>query len=272
MSEHIQKTEHDAMVEEVWRRYLTTGEFGKERRQRHFFRLLPGAPRCKNCYAPFQGLGSRIVRMLYQKQPSKLNPQLCNFCDVFASRHQGGAEVELALLFADVRGSTPIAESMEPLAYSKLINRFYTTATQVMVRSDALIDKITGDQVAGIYVTGFAGPNYTARALEAAREILKATGHNSADGPWIPIGAGVHTDVAFVGSVGSPQGAYDITVLGDAANTTARLASSAKQGEILLSNAAYAAITPALGPLEQRQLQLKGKSDPLLVHVLPANQ
>lgn len=191
MSEQGLKTEHDAMVEDIWRRYLTTGEFGKERRQRHFFRLLPGAPRCK------------------------------------------------------------------------------TTATQIMVRSDALIDKITGDQVVGIYVTGFAGPDYTARALQAAREILQATGHNSAQGPWIPIGIGVHAGVAFVGSVGSPQGAYDITVLGDAANTTARLASSAAQGETLLSDAAYKAIRPTLGPLEQRRLQLKGKSDSLLVHVLP---
>lgn len=263
-----EQAEHEAMVQDVWRRYLTTGDFGKERRQRRFFRLLPGAPRCKNCYAPFQGAGSAVVRFLYHKQPSRLNPQLCNFCDVFASRYQGGAEVELSLLFADVRGSTPLAESMDPLAYSKLINRFYNTATQIMVRSDALIDKITGDQVVGIYVPGFTGPAHAERALQAARDILKATGHNRPEGPWIPLGAGVHSGVAFVGSVGSPHGASDITVLGDAANTTARLASSAAQGEILVSDAAYRAVT-GLGALEQRRLELKGKSQPILVHVLP---
>ena len=266
----LEQAEQEAMVEDVWRRYLTTGDFGKERRQRQFFRLLPGTPRCKNCYAPFQGMGSAIVRLVYQKQPSKLNPQLCNFCDVFASRYQGGAEVELSLLFADVRGSTTLAESMDTRAYSKLINRFYNTATQIMVRSDALIDKITGDQVVGIYVPGFTGSAHARRALQAAQDILRATGHGRGRAPWIPIGIGIHTGVAFVGSVGSPQGASDITVLGDAANTAARLSSSAGRGEILLSDVAYSTNASVLGALEQRQLELKGKSEPMRVHVLPS--
>lgn len=262
------QAEREAMIEDVWRRYLTTGEFGKERRQRHLFRLLPGAPRCKNCYAPFQGVGSAIVRFFYQKEPSKLNPQLCNFCDVFASRFPGGAEVELSLLFADVRGSTTLAEGMSPTDYSKLINRFYNTATQIMVRSDALIDKIIGDQVAALYVPGFVGPAHASRALEAAQKLLKETGHGRPEGPWIPIGAGVHTGVAFVGSVGSENGATDITVLGDVANTAARLASSARQGEILVSDAAYGAAALQGEALERRELALKGKREPVLVHVV----
>jgi adenylate cyclase len=263
-----ERSEQETMVEDVWRRYLTTGEFGKERRQRHFFRLLPGAPRCKNCYAPFQGVGSAVVRLLYRKEPSNLNPQLCNFCDVFARRFQGGAEVALTLLFADVRGSTTLAENMDPMAYSRLINRFYNTATQVMVRSDALIDKIIGDQVAGIYVPGFAGPAHAQRALQAGKMLLQATGHSGPDGPWIPIGVGVHSGTAFVGSVVSEAGTSDITVLGDAANTAARLASSARQGEILISHAAFKVAGMDGVRLEQRRLELKGKSEPMLVHVL----
>jgi adenylate cyclase len=109
------QSEQDAMIERLWRTYLTTGEFEKERRQRQFFRLLPGNPRCKNCYAPFQGVGSIVVRLVYKKQPSNLNPQLCNVCELFARQYQGGAEIELSLLFADVRGSTNLAESMSPL-------------------------------------------------------------------------------------------------------------------------------------------------------------
>jgi adenylate cyclase len=263
-----EQSERDAMVEQLWRKYLTTGEFEKERRQRHFFRWLPGTPRCKNCYAPFQGSGSIVVKLVYGKQPSNLNPQLCNICERFARQYQGGAEIELSLLFADVRGSTNLAEAMSPLDFSKLINRFYNTATQVMVRTDALIDKIIGDQAAGMYVPGFAGPAHARRALEAAREILRATGHARPEGPWIPLGAGVHTGTAFVGSVGSEGGTSDITVLGDAANTAARLASSARQGEILISDAAHSAIGLDLGQLEVRHLELKGKSQPVLVHVL----
>lgn len=257
------------MVEDLWRTYLTTGKFERERRQRHLFRWLPGTPRCKNCYAPFGGAGGTVVRLLYGKQPSNLNPQLCNVCEQFARRYQGGAEIELSLLFADVRGSTNLAEGMSPLDYSRLINRFYNAATHVLVRSDALIDKIVGDQVVAMFVPGFAGPRHARRALEAAQEILRATGHARPEGPWIPLGAGVHTGTAFVGSVGTEGGTSDITVLGDAANTTARLASAARQGEVLISDAAYTAAGLHLGQLERRHLQLKGKTEPVLVHVLP---
>lgn len=263
-----QQTERDAMVEHLWRKYLTTGEFEKERRQRNFFRLLPGTPRCKNCYAPFQGAGSTVVKIIYGKQPSNLNPQLCNICDVFATRYQGGAEIELSLLFADVRGSTSLSESMSPLEFSKLINRFYNTATRVMVRSNALIDKIIGDQVAAMYVPGFAGEEHAQRAVEAAQEILRATNHDRPEGPWIPLGVGVHTGTAFVGSVGSEEGTSDITVLGEAPNMAARLASSAGQGEILISDAAYCAAGLDQDVLEIRHLELKGISRQVDVHVL----
>jgi len=262
------QSERDAMVENLWRTYLTTGEFERERRQRHIFRLLPGSPRCKSCYAPFQGAGSLVVKLAYGKKPSNLNPRLCNACEQFASQYQGGAEIELSLLFADVRGSTNLAEGMKPIEYSKLINRFYNATTQIMVQTDALIDKIIGDQVAAIYVPGFAGSNHARRAVEAACEILHVTGHVNAEKPWIPLGVGVHTGTAFVGSVRSEDGISDITVLGDTANTTARLASSARTGEILISDAAYSAASIDFGQTEQRDLELKGKSYPVSVHVL----
>jgi adenylate cyclase len=263
-----EKSEQDAMIEDVWRTYLTTGEFVKEARQRRLFRMLPGNPRCKNCYAPFSGASSRIVKFVYGKRPSNLNPQMCNECEKFAHEYQGGAEIELSLLFADVRGSTALAETMSPTEFSRLINRFYNKATDVMVHSDALIDKIIGDQVAGMYVPGFAGAGHARRAVEAAQKILRVTGHGSPEGPWISLGVGVHTGIAFVGSVGSEQGTSDITVLGDAPNTAARLSTNAKQGEILISEAAYTAAGLQLDSPEQRALELKGKSEPFSVYVL----
>ena len=191
-----------------------------------------------------------------------------NACDNFAVQHQGGAEVELSLLFADVRGSTTIAEGMGPGEFSQLINRFYNAVTEVLMRTDALIDKIIGDQVAGMYVPGFAGADHASRAVKAAREVLKVTGHQDPNGPWIPLGAAVHTGVAFVGSVGSAKGTSDITVLGDTANTAARLSSNALQGEILVSEAAWTAARLASDGVEQRTLELKGKTEPISVFVL----
>jgi len=267
----IDTTENAAMVEELWRKYLTTGEFAKETRQRKFFRMLPGSPRCKNCYAPFQGAGSRVVSLLYGKKPSNLNPQLCNVCEVFAQEYQGGAEVELSLLFVDVRGSTSLAEEMTTTEYSRLINRFYKTATHVMVHSDALIDKIIGDQAAGIYVPGFAGKDHARKAVEAGLEILRGVGYGTSSGPWIPLGAGVHNGNAFVGALGSDEGTIDITVLGDTPNTAARLSSKAGEGELLISEPACASAGIDCSRLEKRSLELKGKSEPVDVWVMLAD-
>lgn len=255
-------------IEQVWRTFLTTGEVRNEQVQRPIFKLLPGFPRCLICYAPFQGLGSVVARTVYRKRPSHMNPKLCDFCEQFAIAYSGGAEVELSLLFADVRGSTTLAEAMSPTEFRRLIDRFYTAATRIMAHSDALIDKIIGDQAAAMYVPGLAGPEHARRAIEAGQEILRATGHGHPEGPWIPLGLGVHTGVAFVGAVGSESGTADITVLGDAANTAARLSSSAGVGEILISDAAFRAGALDLGDLETRQLELKGKTQPVLVHVL----
>lgn len=260
--------EEHAKIEQIWRTYLTTGEVEAERRKRRLFKVLPGSPRCKNCYAPFQGTGSWIVRLIYGKRPSNLNPRLCNVCEEFARQYQGGAEIELSLLFADVRGSTTIAEGMSPSEFGGLIDRFYRAVTQVMVHSDGLIDKIIGDQAAAMYVPGIAGPDHARRAIEAAGEILRATGHGAKGEPWIPLGIGVHTGSAYVGAVGSEEGTVDITVLGDAANTAARLSSSADLGEILVSEATMAAADLEVDDRQERSLALKGKSETMSVYVL----
>jgi adenylate cyclase len=263
-----QVEEIDPEVEAIWRSFLATGEITKERRLRTIFRLLPKDPRCKNCNAPFQGLGAPLVRAIYGKRPSKLNPRLCNVCEEFASKYQGGVEVELSLLFADIRGSTTIAEKMSTTEFSRLVDRFYRAATDVMIRSEALIDKLIGDEVTGLYVPGYAGPEHARRAIEAAKEILQATGHADPGGPWIPVGAGVHTGIAYVGAVGSPDGVVDITALGDAPNTGARLASQAGIGEVLVSEEAVAAAGLDGEPYEKRSLQLKGRAELVTVRVL----
>ena len=259
---------NEDLAEQVWRSFLMDGQVEQERRQRRIFRMLPGSSRCKFCYAPFSGVAGSMIRMFYGKKPSNLNPRLCNMCERFATQYQGGAEVELTLLFADVRGSTALAETMNPMAFSRLINRFYNVATHVMTHSNALIDKIIGDQVAGFYVKGMVGDAHAVQAIAAAKQLLEATGNTEGQEPWVPIGVGIHTGVAFVGSVGSGEGTIDITVLGDAANTAARLSGAAAIGEILVSEAARESADLDITGLDPRQLTLKGKSEPVSVYVM----
>ena len=187
----------------------------------------------------------------------------------FAKRYPGGTELEISMLFVDVRGSTRMAEGMTPTSFGQLMNRFYRVATEVLIGTDAVIDKLVGDEVIGLYLPIFTGPNHARPAVLAARELLVATGHAEAEGPWLPIGIGVHTGLAFVGTVaGVDETVSDITALGDNVNVTARLASVAAPGEALISEVAYTAGGVDLGELGSRQLELKGKSETIPARVL----
>jgi class 3 adenylate cyclase len=189
-------------------------------------------------------------------------------CEEFAEKYKGGAEVELSILFVDVRGSTRLAEKMNPTEFSKLINRFYNATTKVLFDTGALVEKLIGDAVTGFYTPGFSGPNHARVAIDAARTILKATGHDLPSGPWIPIGIGIHTGRAYVGSVHSDAGITNIAVLGDTANTGARLASLAGAGEIFISQATASCAGLEASGVEIRRLELKGRDEPVEVWVL----
>ena len=252
-------------IEDKWYQMLTEGET-TIRHVRHLLGLLPSSPRCKMCNAPFKGLGGTLMHMLGRDQ-SRYNPRFCESCERFDN--PGGAEVVLTMLFADVRGSTTLAEQMSPLEFSRLMNRFYMVATDVLVRTDAMVDRLVGDEVIGLYIPGMAGQEHPRKAIRAAQSLLERTGHRDLKGPWLPVGIGVHTGLAFVGVVGGEDDSpTDFTALGDNVNIAAHLASKAPPGEILISDAAYTAAGLDLGDLETQQLELKGKREPTGVRVM----
>jgi adenylate cyclase len=173
------------------------------------------------------------------------------------------------MLFADVRGSTSLAEQMSPLEFSRLVNRFYAVATDDLVRTDAMVDRLVGDEVIGLFLPGMAGQEHARKAITAAQNLLEHTGHGDSNGPWIPVGIGVHTGLAYVGVVGGGDDSpTDFTALGDNVNITARLASKARPGEVLISDAAYTAADQNLENIERQKMELKGKSELTDVHVL----
>jgi adenylate cyclase len=251
-------------AEEIWRAELT-GQSRTLSRSRSLFKLLPSNPRCKQCNAPFRGIGGVISGWL-GRQSSKKNPNICSYCETIARTYHGGAEVELTLLFVDVRGSTALAERMSASEFSRLMNRFYEAAIRVLIDSDAMIDKLVGDEVIGLYFPFLA--DHAARAVRAAQSLMRATGVNDPAGPWIRTGVGIHTGVAYVGAVGSHDTSWDFTALGDAVNTAARLVSAAAAGEILISDATYAKAGLTDASLERRELVLKGKAEPMGVRVI----
>jgi adenylate cyclase len=247
---------HDVHSEE-WRAVLM-GEARGLHTIRRLVGWIPAGPRCKLCLAPLRPPGS-VALKLVGFGPSRLNRRLCRACFRSVEKKPGGAEVELSLLFADVRGSTGLAERLPAQEFSRLMSRFYGTAARVIDRWDGLVDKFVGDEVVALFVPGFAGDEHAARAVDAARELVRET--SNADGTqWLAIGAGVHTGVAYVGRVGEGD-ACDFTAVGDAVNTTARLAASAAAGEILVSRAAADASGLETDELEARTLTLRGRDE-----------
>jgi len=255
-------------ITEMWRQWFMTGEFISEKRNRKIFKLLPANPRCKLCNAPFKGIGAPIIRAFFHRQQSNMNPRICNRCESSARQFPGGAEVKMSILFADVRGSTALSEKMSALEFSKLINRFYTEATNVIIETDGLVEKLAGDSVSAFWGPGFAGPDYPQRTLEAAQNLLRVTGHADAHGPWVSVGIGIHTGIAFFGSMGTAEGLTDITAVGEEVNIAARLAAQAAAGEIMVSENALKDAGVDGSGLESRSLELKGISHPVAVRVM----
>jgi adenylate cyclase len=215
-----------------WRDYLTRPSAADQRRRR-IFKLLPREPRCRLCAAPFGNPGAPVMRLV-GRRPAAENPTVCEGCFTFISRHHGGAEIECTMLFADIRGSTTIAEAISPTAFHELLDRFYTVASTAVFRHEGTIDKFVGDELVAIFLPLLCGDRHAALAIEAALDLLADTGHGSPSGPWVRVGAAVHTGVAWYGTVGHGS-RVDVTAVGDAMNVTARLASAAAAGEILVT-------------------------------------
>jgi adenylate cyclase len=201
---------------------------------------------------------------LFGKQPSTANPNWCNSCFSFMSKHHGGAEIEGAMLFADIRGSTSLAERMASSEYHVLLDRFYTTAARVVFDHDGFVDKFVGDELVALFFPLLTGDAFVARAVAAARALLRETGHGDGTEPWVPIGAGVHAGRAWFGVLGD-EGHIEMTAVGDAVNVAARLASLAGTGELLVSADAAAAAQLDSSKGERRTLALKGKQESIEV-------
>ena len=173
------------------------------------------------------------------------------------------------MLFADLRGSTAMSERLSAGDFAGAMNRFYASATDVLIRTDAYVDKVVGDEVVGLYFPLFAGPVHARRAVEAAWALLRAASHDSVGRPLFPVSVGVHTGTAYVGTVAGAEGAVtDIAALGHDVNLIARLSSAAGSGEALISEAACRASGLDLDHLRPRQIELRGHIEVLNVRVM----
>ena len=233
-------------------------------RVRGFIRLmrrLPSDPRCAVCLAPYGGLGGRVMGR-FGFEPSRKNPRLCSQC--FEKAPMGGVEMDVGILFADVRGFTSLAERQAPDAVANLLNRFYETAVDVLC-DHAIIDKLVGDQVMALYLPGIFPGEPAEHMVADAQGLLAASGYQERR-PWVHLGIGLDYGSAYVGNVGSGD-VKDFTAIGDVVNTAARLQAAAASGEIVMSSRVHDRAGEQVTGAEMRELELKGKSEPELAMV-----
>ena len=251
-------------ADDQWHKVLVTGHRPLVV-SRHVWRHVPSAPRCKVCANPFGGIGGRIGR-LAGYSPSRKNPNLCSrCCDALPP---GGAEVDIAVLFADVRGSTALGERTSASDYAGLLNRFYAVATDVLLRHDALIDKLIGDEAMALFIPGVAGPDYRRKAIEAAVGVLHGVGYGSSAGPWLTVGVGVNAGQAYVGNVGSEV--VDFTALGAPVNLAARLQECAEGGQLVVAAEVDDDLGGMLPGAGRHTIEVRGHDAPVAVFVAEA--
>jgi len=216
-------------------RAVLTGESPWLARQRRAFRRIPSPPRCKLCAAPFAGLGGLVFRHAGFRRSSG-NPALCTRCITDLRKRQlTGVEIPITLLFSDIRGSTAVGERMRPTDFHTFLDRFYRMASDSIVARDGIVDKVVGDEVIGLFFGGVTGPRHAAAAVAAAIDLTERARASSTSRVAIPVGTAIHTGEAFVGATGLGTTVDDFTALGDAVNITARLASAAAAGEVIVS-------------------------------------
>jgi adenylate cyclase len=243
---------------EYWARILG-GEEAAVSTVQSIFRKVPSPPRCKLCKAPFSGPYAPMLRLLGFRRWA-LNRQICRWCVRDLEKHKGGAEIDVSVAYVDIRDSTAIAESMSPRDFTLGLESYLGVVSRGVDAEQGVIDHMAGDGVMAFWIPGFVGALHALRALTSATLIATDIASAREAGGGFPAGVGVHTGRAYVGVVGE-AGSQDFTIVGDVANTVARLSSQGAEGEVVISEQVARATNLDTSKLHHRLLQLKGKSD-----------
>jgi len=178
---------------------------------------------------------SRLRRQIKKQFEHYLDPGMVKKLQKDPSLLKLGGETKtMTFLFSDIRGFTPISEKYKgnPEGLTKLINRFLTRMTDVIIKNGGTIDKFMGDCIMAFWNAPIANPKHRQLAIKSAiemqTELVKLNKKLNAEGlPEINIGIGINSGEALVGNMGSEQ-RFDYSVIGDAVNLASRLESSSK--------------------------------------------
>ena len=184
----------------------------------------------------------------------------------------GGESRDIAVLFVDIRGFTPLSESLKPAEVVEILNEYLNLTTNAIFKNSGTLDKFIGDATMAVFNAPFDLEDYEYRAVCAAWDIVAGAKELEQKclerfGKSVAFGVGVNCGEAVVGNIGCDF-RMDYTAIGDTVNTAARLESNAKRGQVLISEHIYQRVKDRVKVQEIGEILLKGKSQGVCVYEL----
>jgi adenylate cyclase len=201
-----------------------------------------------------------------------LSPEVAEMVLANPDIRLGGVNQRVTVMFADIRGFTPMSENLEPGRVVEILNEYFTRVTEVILDCGGMLDKYIGDAVMAVFGAPISKGNDAANAVRAAIQIQRLLIELNRDAaarqwPELRVGIGINTGIATAGNIGSPR-RLDYTVVGDTVNTASRLMSNAAAGQILIALSTAVETGEEFHLTELPPLRVKGRTEP--VHVFSA--
>ncbi|WP_438016152.1 adenylate/guanylate cyclase domain-containing protein [Sorangium sp. So ce315] len=184
---------------------------------------------------------------------------------------QGGQHVEECTVFnSDIRGFTRMAESKRPEELVVMLNEYFERMVDTIFQFEGTLDKFMGDGIMALWGAPVAHRDDAVRSVECALKMGEVLGEFNRERlekgePPLAVGIGIHTGPLVAGYIGSSK-ALSYTVIGDVANTSARLCSIALAGQIVISDTTYAQLGGRFETEELQPARVKGKDKPIPIY------
>lgn len=184
--------------------------------------------------------------------------------------HLQSQKATVSVLFADIRGFTPLSEALAPLEVAQLLNSYFSEMCAIVFANGGTLDKFIGDCMMVLFNAPVALPDHEHMAVKTAlqmrtklRQMMPLWRERGI--PDFQVGIGVNCGEAVVGSIGT-SARMEYTAIGDTVNIASRLCSIAKPDQILISDIVFQKVQEKFRTVTLGATQLKGKSRQVTVH------
>ncbi len=205
---------------------------------------------------------ARIRHLLERFMPAQV---MAEFMDSPEPPALGGKRQETTILYADVRGFTPLAESLPPDRLVEILNCCLQLAADAIQAYGGTLDKFMGDGIIGLFNAPAPQPDHPLRAVQAGLDMVRAFQGAATLGGSFAIGIGINTGDVVVGNIGTPQ-LMNYTAIGDAMNLAERLQEIAGPGEVLIGARTYALAGDHLVAEPLGLMPVRGHTEPVAAY------